>query len=46
MKYSWLFLVLLFPLVAFSNPDFMKVKGYDLEYEIAGSTSLRETMLI
>lgn len=46
MKFGWLLLVLLFPLAALSNSDFVKVKGYDLEYEIAGSTSLRETMLI
>lgn len=39
MKFGWFLLVLLFPLAAFSNPDFVKVKGYDLEYEIAGNGS-------
>ncbi len=37
MKLSWLFVGLLVPVVAFANPDFVKVKGYDLEYEMAGS---------
>ncbi|RUO55924.1 alpha/beta fold hydrolase [Pseudidiomarina homiensis] len=39
MKSRCLLFVLLFPVVAFANPDFVKVKGYDLEYEIAGSGS-------
>ncbi|WP_258240203.1 alpha/beta fold hydrolase [Pseudidiomarina homiensis] len=39
MKSRCLLFVLLFPVVAFANPDFVKVKGYDFEYEIAGSGS-------
>lgn len=39
MKSRWLLFVLLFPVVAFANPDVVKVKGYELEYEIAGSGS-------
>ena len=37
MKLSWMLIGLLVPVVAFANPDFVKVKDYDLEYEIAGS---------
>lgn len=39
MKSRWLLFVLLFPVVTFANPDFVKVKGYELEHEIAGSGS-------
>ncbi|MDN7137584.1 alpha/beta hydrolase [Pseudidiomarina sp. 1ASP75-14] len=39
MKFGWLFFGLLFPVVAFANSDFVKVKGYELEYEIAGNGS-------
>ena len=31
MKLGWMFLGLVFPVMAFANPSFVKVKGYDLE---------------
>ena len=39
MKLSWMLIGLLVPVVAFANPDFVKVKGYELEYEMVGSGS-------